>query len=130
MKQKINLILSILFGGLLANTGLNKLLPKDLKYMPKPEMLDAAKATMRALVESGWIWEMVGISQIIGGVLLMIPRFRALASIILLPVNIGIFLFHAIQDAPERMPMSIMILAINIWFIYDCRRKYKPLFNK
>ena len=130
MKQKINLILSILFGGLLANTGLNKLLPKDLKYMPRPEMLDAAKATMRALVESGWIWEMVGISQIIGGVLLMIPRFRALASIILLPVNIGIFLFHAIQDAPERMPMSIMILAINIWFIYDCRRKYKPLFNK
>ncbi len=130
MKQKINLILSILFGGLLANTGLNKLLPKDLKYMPKPEMLDAAKATMRALVESGWIWEMVGISQIIGGILLMIPRFRALASIILLPVNIGIFLFHAIQDAPERMPMSIMILAINIWFVYDCRKKYKPLFNK
>lgn len=130
MKQKINLILSILFGGLLANTGLNKLLPKDLKYMPKPEMLDAAKATMRALVESGWIWEMVGISQIIGGILLMIPRFRALGSIILLPVNIGIFLFHAIQDAPERMPMSIMILAINIWFVYDCRRKYKPLFQK
>ena len=130
MKQKINLILSILFGGLLANTGLNKLLPKDLKYMPKPEMLDAAKATMRALVESGWIWEMVGISQIIGGILLMIPRFRALGSIVLLPVNIGIFLFHAIQDAPERMPMSIMILAINIWFVYDCRKKYKPLFNK
>lgn len=130
MKQKINLIISILFGGLLANTGLNKLLPKDLKYMPKPEMLDAAKATMRALVESGWIWEMVGISQIIGGILLMIPRFRALGSIILLPVNIGIFLFHAIQDAPERMPMSIMILAINIWFVYDCRRKYKPLFQK
>lgn len=130
MKQKINLILSILYGGLLANTGLNKLLPKDLKYMPKPEMLDAAKATMRALVESGWIWEMVGISQIIGGIILMIPRFRALGSIILLPVNIGIFLFHAIQDAPERMPMSIMILAINIWFVYDCRRKYKPLFNK
>ncbi len=104
MKEKINLIISILFGGLLANTGLNKLLPKDLKYMPKPEMLDAAKSTMRALVESGWIWEMVGVSQIIGGILLMIPRFRALASIILLPVNIGIFLFHAIQDAPERMP--------------------------
>jgi len=130
MKQKINLILSILFGGLLANTGLNKLLPKDLKYMPKPEMLDAAKATMRALVESGWIWEMIGISQIIGGILLMIPRFRALGSIVLLPVNIGIFLFHAIQDTPERMPMSIMILAINIWFVYDCRKKYKPLFNK
>ena len=130
MKQKINLILSILFGGLLANTGLNKLLPKDLKYMPKPEMLDAAKATMRALVESGWIWEMVGISQIIGGILLIVPKYRALGSIILLPVNIGIFLFHAIQDAPERMPMSIMILAINIWFVYDCRRKYKPLFQK
>ncbi len=130
MKQKINLILSILFGGLLANTGLNKLLPIDLKYMPKPEMLDAAKATMRALVESGWIWEMVGISQIIGGILLIVPKYRALGSIILLPVNIGIFLFHAIQDAPERMPMSIMILAINIWFVYDCRRKYKPLFQK
>ncbi len=130
MKQKINLILSILFGGLLANTGINKLLPKDLKYMPKPEMLDAAKATMRALVESGWIWEMIGISQIIGGILLMIPRFRALGSIVLLPVNIGIFLFHLIQDAPERMPMSIMILAINIWFVYDCRKKYKPLFKK
>lgn len=130
MKQKFNLILSILYGGLLANTGINKLLPKDLKYMPKPEMLDTAKATMRALVESGWIWELVGISQIIGGILLIIPKYRALGSIILLPVNIGIFLFHLIQDAPERMPMSIMILVINIWFIFDCRKKYKPLFYK
>lgn len=128
MARRLYLLLSIIYGGMLASTGINKLLPKKSKILPMPEMLPEAKRTIKALVESGWIWDLVGISQIIGGLILIHPRFRALGSIILLPVNIGIFLFHLIEDAPERIPMTVVILGINILFIYIERKKYKPLF--
>ena len=128
MARRLYLLLSIIYGGMLASTGINKLLPKKSKILPMPEMLPEAKRTIKALVESGWIWDLVGISQIIGGLILIHPRFRALGSIILLPVNIGIFLFHLIEDAPERIPMTVVILVINLLFIYIERKKYKPLF--
>lgn len=128
MGRRLYLLLSIVYGGMLASTGINKLLPKQSKILAMPEMLPEAKKTIRALVESGWIWDLVGITQIIGGLILIHPRLRALGSIILLPVNIGIFLFHVIEDAPERIPMTVVILVINLLFIYIERRKYKPLF--
>ena len=128
MARRLYLLLSIIYGGMLASTGINKLLPKKSKILPMPEMLPEAKRTIKALVESGWIWDLVGISQIIGGLILIHPRFRALGSIVLLPVNIGIFLFHLIEDAPERIPMTVVILVINLLFIYIERKKYKPLF--
>lgn len=129
MKNKIINFLIAFFGIGIAMTGLNKLMPKTMKFLSMPEMLPEALNTIKSFVQSGWIWNLIGVTQIIGGLLLVFPRFRAVAALILLPTNVGIFLFHLIQDAPERIGISAVIIIVNILLIYKEWDKYKLLWK-
>lgn len=122
MKNKILTVATGLFGLMMLNSGLNKF----LHYMPMPEMSEAAGKTMMAFVEAGWIFPLIAIVEIVGGVLIAIPKFRALGAIIILPVMVGILLFHLVQE-PSTIAMSLIFFGINIWAIVDNRAKYAHL---
>jgi hypothetical protein len=62
----------------------------------------------------------------VGGVLLIPNKTRALGAIVLLPVVLGIFCFHLVQD-PSTIAVAIVILAINVWVIVDNKHKYMPM---
>lgn len=124
MKDKILLGVSVLLGLMMAVSGLNKF----IGFMQMPEMPEAAGATMGALVASGWIMALIAIAEIVGGILLMIPKTRALGAIVLFPVIVGILLFHLVQ-APEGMIMAIVLFAINVWVIFENKEKYMPMIN-
>ncbi|MBI1265923.1 MAG: DoxX family membrane protein [Cryomorphaceae bacterium] len=122
MKNKILLVLCILFGLMFVNSGLNKF----LQYMPMPEdmptyMLDAFGAMMTI----GWILPLVAIVEIVGGILFMVPKFRALGAIMIFPIMIGILLTHVV--AGTGLPVALVLFAINMWVIIDSREKYMPM---
>ncbi|MDP4826419.1 MAG: DoxX family protein [Flavobacteriales bacterium] len=122
MKNKILLVLCILFGLMFINSGLNKF----LQYMPMPEdmptyMLDAFGAMMTI----GWLLPLVAIVEIVGGILFMLPKYRALGAIVILPVMVGILLTHI--TAGSGLPIALVLLAINIWVIIDNKEKYMPM---
>ena len=122
MKKKVLFGVSLLFGLMMINSGFNKF----LNYMPMPEMSEAAGALAYAFMQSGWVFPLVAIAEIIGGALIITNRFRALGAIILLPITIGIFLFHAALD-PAGMGMAIVLLAINSWAILENTTRYLPM---
>ena len=123
MKQKIIFVLSLLFGLMFINSGLNKF----LNYMPVPTDLPAALLKdMGALMQVSWLMPLVGIVEIIGGVLFILPKTRALGAIILFPVMIGIVLTH-VMPAPETSVIAFVLLAINLWVIFENREKYQPM---
>lgn len=122
MKKKVVFGVSLLFGLMMINSGVNKF----LNYMPMPEMAEAAGALAYAFMQSGWVFPLVALAEIIGGGLIITTRFRALGAIILLPITIGIFLFHAVLD-PAGIIMSIILLAINSWIIIDNTERYLPM---
>jgi len=123
MKNKSLFILSLLFGLMIINSGLNKF----FNYMPMPEdMSQTWKDTMASFIQIGWLFPLVGIVEIIGGILFISTRTRALGAIVILPVIIGIMLFHLIQ-APENIPLAGVFMAINLWVIYENRARYMPL---
>ncbi|MFT4665960.1 MAG: putative oxidoreductase [Polaribacter sp.] len=124
MKDKILLGVSVLLGLIMTVSGLNKF----LQFMQMPEMPEAATATMEALGASGWIIALVAIAEIVGGILLMIPKTRALGAIVLFPIILGVFLFHVVQ-APEGIIMGLVLLAINVWVIFENKEKYMPMIN-
>lgn len=124
MKNKILTVATGLFGLMMLNSGLNKF----LHYMPMPEMSEGAVKTMMAFVEAGWIFPLIAIVEIVGGVLIAIPKFRALGAIIILPVMVGILLFHLVQE-PSAIVMTLIIFGINIWAIVDNRKKYAHLIS-
>ncbi|WP_375563235.1 DoxX family protein [Bernardetia sp. OM2101] len=124
MKNKIFFVVSLLFGLIMINGGLNKF----FNYLPL-KMDKAAMDLITVFKSSGWIFNLVGIVEIIAGVLIIIPKTRALAAIMIFPVVVGIVLFHVFQD-PANMIMSFVFLAINLWIIFENKEKYMPMINK
>jgi len=122
MKSKILFIVSLLFGLMMINSGLNKF----FNYMPMPEVPEAAGALMYSFMQSGWLFPLIAIAEIAGGILFVTNKFRALGAIILLPVIVGILLFNLVM-APGGAIMAVILMAINIWVIVENRNKYLPM---
>jgi uncharacterized membrane protein YphA (DoxX/SURF4 family) len=125
MKQKITFVICLLFGLMFINAGLNKF----LNYIPVPEDLPEAMVKMSmAMAEISWLFPLVAVAELVGGLLFIIPRFRALGAVIIFPIMIGIVLTH-LTAAPSGLPVAFMLLIINLLVIYDNREKYAPLVN-
>ncbi len=123
MKQKILFVLSLLFGLMFINSGLNKF----LNYMPMPENLpEKMMSAMTAMMEIGWLMPLVGFAEILGGILFIIPKTRALGAVVIFPIMIGIILTHIFQ-APYGLPIALVLFAINLWVIYENCDAYKPM---
>lgn len=95
--------------------------------MPAPEnMPENMIRQMTAFITITWLMPLVGVVEIVGGALFITNKYRALGAIIILPVMVGIVLMHLI-DAPDNLPIALVLFAINLWAIYENREKYMPL---
>ncbi|HCT29348.1 MAG TPA: DoxX family protein [Bacteroidales bacterium] len=123
MKKIILWVLSILFGLMFINSGLNKF----FNYIPVPDDLPAEMIKlMTAFMQIKWLMPLIAVAEIIGGVLFIIPKFRALGAIIIFPVMVGIILTHTF-NAPSGLPLALILLIINLWIIFENRKKYMPM---
>ena len=123
MKKKILFVVSLLFGLMFINSGLNKF----FNYIPVPKDLpEGLIKLMGAFMEIKWWLPLIAVAEIIGGILVIIPKYRALGAIIIFPVMIGILLTHII-NAPSGFILAIVLFAINLWIIIENREKYLPM---
>ncbi len=123
MKKKILLVVCILFGLMFINAGLNKF----FNYIPVPaDMPEKMMKAMTAMMSIGWLMPLVAVAEITSGILFMIPKYRALGAITIFPVMIGIVLTN-IFIAPSGLPIALVLLAINLWVIFENREKYLPM---
>jgi uncharacterized membrane protein YphA (DoxX/SURF4 family) len=126
MKNKILFVFCLLAGLMFINAGLNKF----FQYMPMPkDMPDKMVKTMMAFAEIGWLMPLVGTFEVIGGLLLIIPRTRALGAVFLVPILTGILLAN-ISMAPSGLPIVFALIAILAWVIIENRAKYLPMVQK
>jgi putative oxidoreductase len=120
MKNKFFNGFSILFGFLLINGGLNKY----LNYMPVPNDLPESLVKDNvAIMEIAWLMPLIGFAEIVGGLLILFPKTRALGTLVVFPVMVGVLLTH-IFVAPGGLPIALVIWAILIWIIYENKNKY------
>jgi uncharacterized membrane protein YphA (DoxX/SURF4 family) len=123
MKKKILFVVSLLFGLMFINAGLNKF----FNYMPMPEDLpENMMKAMGAFMQIGWLMPLIAVAEITGGILFITNKFRALGAIIIFPVLAGILLTN-IFIAPSGLPIALVLLAIEIWVIVENREKYLPM---
>jgi len=123
MKKKLIFVLSLLFGLMFINSGLNKF----FNYLPVPSDLpEALLKDMNAFMEISWLMPLIAVVEIVGGILFVTNRFRALGAIIVLPVMVGVVCVH-MSVAPSGLPIAFILLAINLWAIFENRQKYLPL---
>jgi len=123
MKNKVLNVLSVIYGLLLINGGLDKF----FHYMPiPPDLPEALNKDNLAFIEIEWLMPLVGFAELLGGVLILFSKTRALGALVVFPVMVGILLTH-IFVAPEGLIIAFVIWAILLWIIYDNREKYLNL---
>ena len=123
MKNKILFVVCLLFGLMFINAGLNKF----FNYMPMPKDIpEPMLKVMGAIMQISWLLPLVGVIEIVGGLLFIIPKYRALGAIIILPVMTGILLTNII-NAPSGLPIALVLFAVNLWVIIENRQKYLPM---
>lgn len=119
----VKIIVFILFALMFINAGLDKF----FHYMPVPDM-PALKHVNDAMGTLSWIIPLAGAVELIGGILILFPKTRALGALMIFPVLIGI-LAHNITFMPEGLVVAGILFLINIWMIADSWAKIKPLFS-
>lgn len=122
MKNKILTALCALFGLGMIVFGANKLLP----FLPMPELTPEQASIFGAFGTIKWLMPLVAIVEIVGGLLIAIPKTRALGAIVILPVMVGIVI-HALTHDPSGIAIPAVFGAINLWAIIDSKDKYMPM---
>jgi uncharacterized membrane protein YphA (DoxX/SURF4 family) len=126
IKNKVLFVFALLFGLLFINAGLDKF----FHFMPMPKDLpEKMLKAFDAFTEIGWLMPLVGIAEFVGGLLIILPRTRALGALIIFPVMVGIALTNIVQDQ-RGLPLVLVLSAILLWIMYENRAKYLPLFRK
>ena len=115
-------ILCVLFGLMFINAGLDKL----FHYMPMPEMPEEMMKIYKAFGAIVWLMPLVAVTEVLGGLLFIFPKTRALGAVVILPVMVGIILHNAVF-IPEGLAIAGPLFLINLWMIADNWGKYKPM---
>lgn len=115
-------ILCVLFGLMFLNAGLDKF----FHYMPMPEIPADMMKVFEAFGTIKWLMPLVGFIEIVGGLLFIVPKTRALGAIVILPVMAGIILHNSVF-MPSGLSIAGILLLINIWVIADNWKKYQPM---
>lgn len=123
MKKKFLFVLSLLFGIIFINAGLNKF----LNYLPPPEdMPDPLVNDFQAMMEVEWLMPLIASAEIIGGLLVIFSKTRALGALIILPVMVGILAVNFLVDT-SGLVIALPLAAILGWLFYENRHKYSLL---
>lgn len=95
---------------------------------PPPAVPGAAESFTGGLFQAGYFFPMLkGIEVLLGGFLLL-NFFTPLSLVILAPISLNIFLYHAFL-APDSMALSIVILVLHIFLFWAYRNSYKTVLD-
>ena len=95
--QKIVFLgVKVLLGTLMIIFGLNKY----LGFIPVEPPADPTAQTFLGTMFTSYLYQVVALAEIIGGLFLFIPRLSFIGSLLLLPVIFNIVAFHIAHDMP------------------------------
>lgn len=99
-----------------------------LHFMPKPTAPppEGAMAFGMAMMKTGYLFQLVKGTEVLGGALLLINRFVPLALLILAPVIVNIVAFNAFLS-PSTLPIAFVVLALELYLAWAYREAYRPL---
>ncbi len=91
-----------------------------------PDFTAAQMKIFSAFMVITWMMPLIAIVEIIGGILFMINRTRALGAIVILPVMVGVLVHHSVLE-PSGLVIALVLMAINLLAIFDNWKKYEGL---
>ena len=96
------------------------------KLFPIPPMEGTVKTFNEGLNSVGYFFPMLKVTELICGLMLVSGRFVPLATVILAPIIINIFMFHTFVDR-SGFPVAVFLVLANIFIAYYYRDAYRGL---
>jgi uncharacterized membrane protein YphA (DoxX/SURF4 family) len=97
------------------------------KLIPQPELTGNTKIFMDGINASGYLMTLIKITELICGIAFVSGYFVALATVVIAPVIVNIFLFHAFVAPEQGLPVAIFLVLANIFLAYANWDKFKPI---
>jgi len=99
------------------------------KFIPMPPPSPGpAGAFEGGLFGAGYFFPFMKVIEIISGLFLLINKYTAFFVLIIFPVTLNIFLFHAFLE-PAGVPMGGAMILINLFLGYAYRKYYVSIFT-
>ncbi|MFZ5896044.1 MAG: DoxX family protein [Myxococcota bacterium] len=125
MNTKTVVIARYLLGGAFLLFGLNGF----LAFMPVPPARPDAERFIRAIIETGYFFQMVKAIEVASGLLLILNRWVPLALVLLAPLLWCITSIHLFLNA-EGLPLMLVLFSIYAYLVYAFRPSFRGLLVK
>ena len=107
-----------------------------LNLGPKPTFPEGSPIAhfFAAFGPTGYL-KFVKLFELVGGIVVMIPRLRNFGLLLLGPVIVNILAYHLLVDDPmsmlnlKYMWMLYLIVALSLYLLWDARKKFAGLLN-
>lgn len=126
MNSTFTKILRIILGLGLLFFGLSKLI--NFSIMPTHIYTGDTAILIDSLTTTGYLLKVIGIFEVLIGLLLLINKWVSFALLLLAPITVNILLFHLFLDTPGLF-VALVITVLNAILIYKHWKVYKPLFH-
>ncbi|MBL9202958.1 MAG: DoxX family membrane protein [Opitutaceae bacterium] len=100
-----------------------------LWFIPQPPADQMPKALVdfsTAMMNTGFLFQLVKGTEVAMGLLLLMNRFVPLALVVLAPVIVNIVLVHVLL-APSGTAMAVVILGLELYLAWAYRSAFRPL---
>ncbi|HEY0462181.1 MAG TPA: DoxX family membrane protein [Pyrinomonadaceae bacterium] len=98
------------------------------KIVPQPELTGNVKIFMDGVNATGYLMTLIKVTELACGIAFVTGRFVPLATVVIAPVIVNIFLFHAFVET-SGLAVAVFLVFANIFLAIANRDKFKPLFE-
>ena len=95
-------------------------------FFPLPQPPEAMGKIEGAIFATGYWFQFVKITELVGGLLLLSGLFVPLAIVILAPVTLNIIVMHLFLD-PAGMAPALVLFILNVYLGLAYIKYYKPM---
>jgi hypothetical protein len=119
-------VVRILLGLPLVVFGLNGF----LNFIPPPAtpLPENAMDFVGALMKSGYMFQLIAVTHLLVGTLLLLNRWVPLALVIFAPFIVNSVAFHFFLER-SGLPMALVFLALELYLAWVYRNAFRPLFT-
>ena len=96
------------------------------KLVPKPELTGTVKLFNDGLDSVGYFMPLLKVTELLCGLAFVTGRYVPLATVVIAPIIVNIFCFHAFVDR-TGLPVAIFLVLANAFVAYCHRRSYEGL---
>ena len=94
--------------------------------MAMPPMTGTVKTFNEGLASVGYFFPLLKIVELLCGLAFVVGRYVPLATVVIAPIIVNIFFFHAFIDQ-TGLPIAIFLVLANIFVAYYYRKSYAGL---